>query len=93
MGEPKTITLKEPITRGSEVITQITVAKPKGKHMRLLPTEPATVGDLWPFISKVTAQPYDVLDELEAEDLMALLGEVSGFLPGGLATGPPSSAT
>lgn len=82
-----TVELKEPIEFGSETITEIVVNKPKGKHFRKLPVEPKLMDELWPFACAICNQPAKVLDELGADDFIAVMEVVGNFMPDGLEIG------
>lgn len=82
----KTLTLKEPIEQGSEKITEFVIRKPKGKDFRSMPMEPK-VGDMLNLLGKLVGHPPSVIDELGAEDMVAAMEIVGGFIPGGLVTG------
>jgi hypothetical protein len=83
---PKTVKLKTPVTWGSEVIFELTVQKPKAKHVRNLPAEPKT-GDLLDLAASLCGQTPRLIDELSIEDMTALMEVVGSFLGGGLKTG------
>lgn len=84
------IKLASPIEWGEETITEIRIAKPRGKQFKKLPMEPKTMEDMFPFIASITDQPPAVLDDLEIEDLLQLMEKVEGFIPGGLEIGGKS---
>lgn len=82
----KKIKLKEPVDFGGEVITEVVVQKPKGKHLRQLPANPAT-GDMLDLAARLIGYPPPVIDEMGLEDIAALMEAVTDFLPASLQTG------
>lgn len=89
MSQPFTYKLKTPIELGTETITEVTIGKIKGKHMRSLPANPSdfTMDVLMNLASKVTAQSGAVFDEMGSEDLVEVLGIVGERLGAGQGTG------
>ena len=91
MNEVK-ITLKEPIAIGDKIISELTMHKPKAKHLRgisLLISEEGLKLDTDAIIDlavKLTGQLPAVIDELGIEDVAAVGAAVMGFLPGGMLT-------
>ncbi|MEG1603739.1 MAG: phage tail assembly protein [Cloacibacillus sp.] len=86
------IVLTEPVTVGGKTVTELTVHKPKAKHLRGLRfmisdgglnIESDTIIDL---AVKLTGELPAVIDELGLEDITALGAAVMGFLPGGMLT-------
>lgn len=77
-----TVKLNEPVEHGSETITEMTVVKPRGKHLRKLPANPTT-GDNLDLLARLTGHPPSVIDELGADDIEKLSMAVEGFLPPG----------
>ena len=82
-----TIKLIEPISWGSETISELVFQKPKAKHMRDLPASPTT-GDILNLSGKLCGQPPMVIDELSITDMKVVLETVAGFLGSGPPTGP-----
>jgi len=82
----KTITLKHPFNVGSEQITEIKFRRPKGKDLRLLPPEPAT-SDILDLAARIGGVPPSTIDEMDAEDVMEIVGVVQDFLPNSQKTG------
>lgn len=89
---PKTLKLKSPVQWGSEVIFELTVQKPKAKHVRHLPAEPKT-GDLLDLAANLCGQTPRMIDELSIEDMTSLMEVVGGFLGNGPKTGESASAS
>jgi len=91
--EPKVLKLKHPITLGSETITELEFRGPlKGKHVKGIPLGNAMCMEHILMVGgRLCAQPPSVMAELEGEDLFAVMGITSGFLPGGPSIGGASS--
>lgn len=87
-----TIPLVEPVVFGSETVTEITLQRPKGKHLRKLPMDPG-VGDFLDLAGNLCGRPRSFMDELDAEDVMKVAEAVADFLPGGRPTGGNGSAS
>lgn len=83
---PKTIKLTSPIQWGSEMIFELTVQKPKAKHVRNLPAEPKT-GDLLDLAASLCGLTPRAVDELSIEDMTALMEVVGSFLSSGRKIG------
>lgn len=80
------VKLNEPVQHGSETITEMTVVKPRGKHLRRLPANPTT-GDNLDLLARLTGHPPSVIDELGADDIEKLIEAADSFLPPGRLTG------
>jgi hypothetical protein len=80
-----TITLEEPIERGAQTITHVTVRKPKSGELRgtqlvnLLHMDVAALEVVLPRITQPTLTKVDVAN-LDPADLTQFGVEVSGFL-------------
>lgn len=89
-GENKTVAavieLREPIQRGTELITKLELRKPKAKDLRKLPMQLDT-GDLLNLAGALCGQPPSVIDELGMEDTSELLDTVGNFMAPGQPTG------
>lgn len=84
----ETIELAFPIEFGGETVTQIVVKRPKFKHLKFINDMDSITGDEFgQLLSKLTGQPSDVIDELDAEDLEEIGEVVEGFLKRGKKTG------
>jgi hypothetical protein len=66
---PITVKLSEPVEFGSEVVKQITLQPIKGKHLRILPTQP-TLNDILKLASKLSGVSSAVFDEMSSEDVV-----------------------
>lgn len=91
MNETKTLKLRQPITWGSDVISELEVKTPKAKHVRNLPAEPKA-GDLLDLAASLCGQTPRMIDELSIADMNALLEVVGSFLSDGRETGSSASA-
>lgn len=83
--------LKEPISWGSETITELEIRKPTIgdiKHMKL---ESQSMQDILVLASKLTAQSEKVIDKLSIDDGMALVSIVGNFLAGSQKIGSIAS--
>jgi hypothetical protein len=88
MSDKKTtvpVTLEEPIQRGEQVITTLTLRRPKAGELRgisltdLAQLDVGALARLLPRISEPTLTSADV-DNLDPADIMKLGTEVVGFL-------------
>lgn len=66
-----TVKLVEPISFGSDTVTHITLKAPRGKHLKLLPPNPA-LKDILTIASKVSGVSSAVIDEMCATDVIAI---------------------
>ncbi len=71
--------LKTPIKFGTETISEFELRRLKAKDFRSLPAE-LGFDDMLSLASASAAQPPSVIDELDAEDMTALMAVVAGFL-------------
>lgn len=67
-----TVKLSEPIAFGDETYKELTVKAPRGKHMMLLPKEPA-MKDILLVASKSSNIPMAVINELSGEDTLKIV--------------------
>lgn len=91
MEDRKPYTLKEPITFGSDTITELRFRKPKAKDFRGFPAGPPAMDDILTLISRLSGQPTAIIDELGAEDLEEVSAIVGDFMPAGPPTGAKPS--
>lgn len=73
------VVLKFPVLQGSEEIKELELRRPKGKDLRKLPAEPAT-GDVLNLGASLAGVTPSVIDEMDAQDVMALVEVVQSFL-------------
>lgn len=86
MQQDKKIKLREPVTIGDKVVTELTIHRPKAKHLRGIKIgfdgiEGDVILDL---ASKLTGELPAVIDELGVEDMMEVFNAVMDFLPSGI---------
>jgi len=86
MSGNRDIKLKVPIQHGTSSIEVLTIRKPKAKELRPIPLQP-NYGDLLNLAAVLSGQPASVIDKLEVEDAMEVIGVVGGFFPDSPATG------
>lgn len=82
-----TQSLKEPVTVGSETVTELKFKKPKAKHLKALRLGNADMSDMLTIVSRLTGQPSTVVEELSWEDALEAVAFVGKFLPAGPETG------
>lgn len=88
------VKLVEPVLGiGGELISSITVKRPRGRQMRLL--LPSTVpgerqASFVQFAAACCELPESVLDALDAEDFTKVMEVVANFVPGGTGAKPSS---
>lgn len=82
----KTVQLKHPFTFGEREVTEITLDRLKGKHIRKMGASP-TVDDLLSLASKSAKEPPALFDEMDAEDVFAVTEVIGDFLGGSQPTG------
>ena len=89
-----TITLRTPITLGSQTHTEMTFRPVTGKDMRLMPVDEKrpVAGVMW-MMGRLSGQTQAVTDKLIGSDLKAAIDVVNGFLEGTPDTGDESSGT
>lgn len=73
--------LKTPVELGTETLTEVTVQKPKGKHLKKMPLSPETFEDLLPVAAALLGQPTAFFDQLAPEDYLEIQKIVFDFLP------------
>lgn len=87
MGEEKIYKLIDPVTLAGKEYTELTVKKPRAKHLRglVIRTDAIDMDVILLAISRcVPGVVPAVIDELSLPDLMALAETVVDFLPDGL---------
>ena len=85
-----TILLEDPIKIGEgEPVTELTLKRNKLKHLRNIPDlQNMTTDQLFHLIGRISGQTKEVIDEIDAEDMVAIGAELAKLLPAGLATIP-----
>lgn len=66
---PVVITLQVPIERGSEVIYELHLQRPRAKHFKKMNMDNLEVSDALEILSQLSGHPPSVIDELALEDL------------------------
>lgn len=82
------IKLTTPIQYGTETISELELRAPKAKDMRGLPLN-MDMDSMLMLASRCAAQPPSVIDELEFDDLTAVMEAIGSFLGRGRQTGAP----
>lgn len=80
------VRLGTPIEHGSEKIEVLRIRKPIARDMRAITAAP-TFGTLLDMAATLCNQPASVLDQLEPEDAMQVVGVVGAFFPDFPGTG------
>jgi len=88
VAERRTVTLKEPITFGSETITELHLRAPKAKDFVGMPMSGHTGGDILKLAVRLSGQPDAVIGELSVADFMEVADIIGSFFPDGQPTGP-----
>lgn len=81
--------LKHPVELSGELVTEVTIGRLKGKHMRSLPadTKAYTVGVIMDLAAKLMGESSVLLDEMDSEDVQEVCEIVGERFGGGPATG------
>lgn len=82
----KTITLLFPFKYGDRQITDVTIKRFKGKHLKTL-SEKRTIGEMLLLAGKNMAEPPAFFDEMDGEDVAALMEVMGDFLGASRRTG------
>lgn len=90
---PHVLTLKKPIQVGSEKVKSLTFSAPKAKHIRAMPADGGTFGDVMTVAGKMTGEAPSLIERLGPEDFAAVAELVTLFLIGSRPTGDESSGT
>ena len=85
------VKLKVPIEQGTEKIHELVLRRPKARDFRGLPMEPS-LGHVLDLAGDLSGQAPSVIDELDVEDMMEVVGVLEKFMPGGQETGGKRSA-
>jgi hypothetical protein len=81
--------LAHPVELAGEIITEVTIGRIKGKHMRKLPADPKeyTLGTIMDLAAKAMGETSVLLDEMDSEDVQGVCEIVGERFSGGQATG------
>lgn len=77
---PITIKLSEPIEWGSEAITEITLQRPRAKHIKNISTKDVKIADMLAIASKLSGVSASALDELSMDDMHKVVEAVGELL-------------
>lgn len=86
----KSITLQHPIQFGDKTVNKLDIRKPKAGDFRMLKNLDQPFGMMLDLAAELSGLPASVLDDLEADDLPAVMEVMSGFLHGFQGTGKTS---
>jgi len=86
-----TIKLEYPFKNGEETISEVVLQRPKGGQLRKLPSE-MDMDAILDFAGTLSGLPPNVIDDMDAEDIMTIQEEISGFLGSGQKTGKKRKA-
>lgn len=81
-----TIKLKYPIDFDSQTYTEITLKRPKGKHLKDVSAAPK-MADLQRIAVRLTGYSNRLFEEMDAVDYMAVITAIGDFLADGRETG------
>lgn len=79
---PKTIKLTYPVEFDNQTIEEITLQRPKGKHLKKMPATPG-MNDLLALASRVSGLAPVIFDELDGVDVTAVCEAIGDFLSDG----------
>jgi len=79
---PSTVKLAYPIEWDGKIIEEITLQRPRGKHLKKMPSDPG-IKDLMALASRVSGQPAIIFDELDGIDVTAICEAIGDFLTSG----------
>lgn len=82
-----TIKLKHPIKDDGETISELTLPRPKVKHLKAMDMGEGEVEKASLLIASLSGVSIHVIEQLDAEDFAAVSNEVAGFFGGNLPTG------
>ncbi len=81
--------LRAPIVVHGETVDKLTVRRATAREMRELPIGGTKkMGDLYDFAAACCDIPPSSIDQLDAADMVSLMGVVSGFLDAGIGETP-----
>lgn len=75
-------TLQYPVEHNGEVHRQLTLKRPKGRHIKSISGDP-TMKDLLALASQVSGQLPSMIDEIDAVDCIQIAGILGNFLGNG----------
>lgn len=83
-----TLRLSRPVMHGEKQLHSISGRRPRARHMRDKRLDAMTSGDWLEVFARSTGTPAVVIDELDAADVVRVIGLIGFFLTDGLPTGP-----
>lgn len=86
----KTIPLLHPVPFGDQIIDKLEIRKPKARDFRGLKNLDQPFSMMLDLAAELSGLPASVVDDLEADDLPAVMEVMSGFLAGFQGTGKTS---
>lgn len=81
------IPLTEPVKYGEETISKLVLRKPRGRDFREMKNMDSPFGSMLDMAASLAGVSPKVMDELCAEDTLAVVEAVGGFFPASLQTG------
>lgn len=87
MNEGRTITLAHPVAHGGQTYTEIALARPLLKHLRVLDNARGEVERSAALISALSGWPLAAVDQIDAEDFAAIAEGLGDFFGGPPPTG------
>lgn len=88
-GDPVlTIKLDYPVKHGEDTISELVFdRRPKAKDFKGLSAGNMSFDETWLLVSRLTAVPVPVINELDISDAAKVMKGVASFAPGGLVIG------
>lgn len=78
----RTLTLQSPVEYGDNIVTELKLRRPLGKHFRrfsLNDMENMDMDTMMNLVGDLSGQPPKLIDQLEMEDLFAAMEMVGSF--------------
>jgi hypothetical protein len=94
MAGEKVIVLSSPVEFGADVVSKLTMRRPKGRDLRTISLNrfaEMTIGELLDLGGRLVGRPPEFMDLLDGQDVLKIATEVVDFLSGLVAA--PSSTT
>lgn len=88
-----TIILKHPIKANGQVLEEITLERPRVKHLKVVDGVKGEVEKTALLIGELAGIPPSGVDQLDAEDFAALAEVIGGFFGAAPKTGASSAPT
>jgi len=84
--EPVTVKLQYPVEFDNKIYEEITLQRPKGKHLKKM-NKDAGLEDLLVLACKVTGIPNKVFEEMDGADCITIAEQLGDFLESGQKIG------